>query len=259
MKTAILAAALLLPLLALAGENVPGNCGNGSGNGNACLPGSTQTSNKNHNKNSNANDNANNNHNVANGGAGGQGGQGGQGGAGGVGQGGAGGKSSATGGRSDATGGAGGTSTSSAAGGLGGASSAVGGNNSGNASTSNSFVYERQVQSATAPALAVSNGTCMGSTSAGAQGASFGVSIGSTWNDAGCDRRYNAQMLQNLNQPKAAIALMCMDVQVREAMQIAGTPCALPAVAIQPQNATNAQFDDPFIRHRLYNEPLPAQ
>jgi hypothetical protein len=65
----------------------------------------------------------------------------------------------------------------------------------------------------------------MGSSSGGAQGAGFGFSIGSTWTDSGCDRRYNAQMLNQLGARQAAIALMCQDVAVKQAMETAGTPC----------------------------------
>ena len=81
------------------------------------------------------------------------------------------------------------------------------------------------VASAWAAPLAASNGTCMGSSSGGAQGAGFGFSIASTWSDQGCDRRYNAQMLNQLGARDAAIALMCQDETVRAAMASAGTPC----------------------------------
>jgi hypothetical protein len=71
----------------------------------------------------------------------------------------------------------------------------------------------------------------MGSTSAGAQGPGFGVSVGSTWTDKGCDRRYNAQTLVQLGAAKAALALMCQDESVRAAMATAGTPCSGTPVA----------------------------
>lgn len=107
------------------------------------------------------------------------------------------------------------------------------GNNSTNASTGNATTvlgdtYQAPripVASAWAAPLTASNGTCMGSSSGGAQGAGFGFSIGSTWTDLGCDRRYNAQMLNQLGATKAAIALMCQDNTVKQAMQAAGTPC----------------------------------
>lgn len=82
------------------------------------------------------------------------------------------------------------------------------------------------VASAWAAPLTASNGTCMGSSSMGAQGVGFGVSIGSTWNDAGCDRRYNAQALAAVGMRQAAVALLCQDPNIKAAMETAGTPCA---------------------------------
>lgn len=107
------------------------------------------------------------------------------------------------------------------------------GNNSTNAASGNTTtvqgdVYQQSripVAGAWAAPVSATNGTCMGSSSGGAQGAGFGISIASTWNDRGCDRRYNAQMLNQLGAKTAAIALMCQDESVREAMLTAGTPC----------------------------------
>lgn len=85
--------------------------------------------------------------------------------------------------------------------------------------------FERSAGSAFAAPLAASNGTCSGSTSAGAQGASFGVSIGSTWTDIGCDARYDAQALQAMGMRSAAIARLCAKPEIAQAMEAAGTPC----------------------------------
>jgi hypothetical protein len=95
----------------------------------------------------------------------------------------------------------------------------------------------------------------MGSTSGGLQGAGFGASFGNTWNDVGCDRRYNAQMLQNLGLEKAAVMLMCMDSSVREAMQMAGTDCPGPKV----KHAEAVQHTDPYVRARLGMLPVIQQ
>jgi len=91
------------------------------------------------------------------------------------------------------------------------------------------------VATATAPALTASNGTCMGSSSAGAQGAAFGLSFGSTWTDTDCDRRYDSIRLQELGMVEAAMLVMCGKQAVREAMELAGTPC--PEVKQKPQEA----------------------
>jgi hypothetical protein len=141
--------------------------------------------------------------------------------------------SNATGGNAtggNAQGGAGGN----AAGGAGGTAT-TGAIRNDNASRANSSTGDvavntvinnrRSAASASAPALVASNGTCMGSTSAGMQGAGFGASFGGTWTDQGCDRRYNAQTLQNMGLDRVAVALMCQDTGIREAMQMAGMPC----------------------------------
>jgi hypothetical protein len=110
------------------------------------------------------------------------------------------------------------------------------------------------VATATAPALAASTGTCMGSSSAGAQGAALGLSFGTTWTDAECDRRYDSIRLQQLGMTEAAMLLMCNKASVREAMDLAGTPCPQPkgtTAEAQPVEPT-----DPIVRRRLGLAPL---
>ena len=102
------------------------------------------------------------------------------------------------------------------------------GNNAAQSMTVGGDTYEAPripVATAYAAPLAASNGTCMGSSSAGFQGLSFGVSVGSTWKDDGCNRRYNAQALSMAGQSKAAVALLCQDPEISAAMRSAGTPC----------------------------------
>jgi hypothetical protein len=81
------------------------------------------------------------------------------------------------------------------------------------------------VSTAVAAQLTAAEDTCMGSTSAGAQGVGFGVSLGSTWKDSDCVRRKDARELHNMGMKNAALALMCKSADVREAMETAGTPC----------------------------------
>lgn len=197
---------------------------------------------------------------TANGGAGGQGGAGGAGGAGG--QGGAGGYAnggSATGG--SATGGSVVNSNTNSAdnssSATGGSSSADNnGNNNGNNNSSSSNSQEQSqnqsinnsadtsssnnssqnvnvntyderdpVHTAYAAPLTSGEDTCMGSSSLGAQAVSFGVSLGTTWQDDNCQRLKNSRQLVALGYHRAATALMCVDDDVREAMEEAGTPC----------------------------------
>lgn len=126
----------------------------------------------------------------------------------------------------------------------------------GDASVSNSVTVEADkrripVATATAPALTSANGTCMGSSAAGAQGASFGISIGGTWTDDHCDRRYDSIRLQELGMTEAAMLLMCGKESVREAMKLAGTPCPEKEVKTE-----SVEYTDPIVRRRLGLEPL---
>jgi len=110
------------------------------------------------------------------------------------------------------------------------------------------------VATATAPALAASTGTCMGSSSAGAQGAALGLSFGTTWTDAECDRRYDSIRLQQLGMTEAAMLLMCNKASVREAMELAGTPC--PQAKVSTAEAQPVEHTDPIVRRRLGLAPL---
>src|SRR5574337_90606 len=188
---------------------------------------------------------------VNNGGAGGAGGAGGQGGAGGTGVGigiGHAGNSASS---SSARGGNQRQSASSAQSQTNEGNALAGGNNSVTVTQD----VPRQTASAYAPALAASNGTCLGSASGGVQAPGFGFSAGSTKLDEGCDRRYNAQELARLGYTAAATALMCQDAGVAKAMETAGTPCKAPA------KAATAQADepsDPYIRRRLGLAPVAS-
>ncbi len=86
--------------------------------------------------------------------------------------------------------------------------------------------YQRApVSTAFAAPLAAGEDTCMGSSSFGAQAVTFGLSVGTTWRDANCRRLKNSRQLVNLGYQRAATALMCVDEDVRMAMEEAGTPC----------------------------------
>jgi hypothetical protein len=53
----------------------------------------------------------------------------------------------------------------------------------------------------------------------------FGVSIGTTWQDHNCRRLKNSRELAAMGFERAAVALLCVDDDVRDAMSTAGTPC----------------------------------
>lgn len=154
----------------------------------------------------------------------------------------------------------GGNASSSAAvydaGGRGGSASAQGGTASANNSLSLHMDAQLRdpVSTATAPALAVANGTCMGSTSAGAQGVSFGVSFGGTWVDQGCDARYDAILLTTMGLDKVAQARVCQKPEIAKAMADAGQYCPgapAPVADAQPSSYGGYTGNDPIVRARM--------
>lgn len=95
-----------------------------------------------------------------------------------------------------------------------------------NVNVSNATNYQRQpVATAFAAGLASSFDTCMGSSSMGVQSIGFGISLGSTWTDENCKRLKNSARLQLMGFSGAALALMCQEKTVAQAMRVAGTPC----------------------------------
>lgn len=170
----------------------------------------------------------------------------------------------AAGGRATATGGAGGQAT------------ATGGTSGGNTITvavegakGDTYIAPAQerapVATAYAAPLTASNGTCMGSTSGGGQTGAIGFTFGSTWTDASCDIRYDAEALRAAGLPLAAQARLCQKADIAKAMEAAGTPCpgtgAKRAAAVlngAPVTAEAAPvpYQDPIIRARLGLPPL---
>lgn len=141
-------------------------------------------------------------------------------------------------------------------------SSASGGHASaqgGDASNSLSLRMDAQlrdpVSTATAPALAVANGTCMGSTSAGVQSVALGVSIGGTWVDKGCDTRYDAMLLAQMGLARVATQRLCQKPEIERAMKDAGMPCQAP-VETRGEPYSPPRHTDPIVRQRLGLPPL---
>ena len=127
----------------------------------------------------------------------------------------------------------------------------------------NSYVQQAQsrnpVASANAPQLTSDHDTCMGSTSLGAQGVGLGLSIGNTWHDDNCVMLKNSTMLWNMGKYDAAVALMCTNPKVREALEASGTDCPQArkkredAQHPTAQDAAPPTWDttDPYIARRM--------
>lgn len=115
--------------------------------------------------------------------------------------------------------------------------------NSVNVTTTDNSVYEAQkrnpVSSAWSAPLVTSNDTCMGSTSAGGQGITLGLSFATTWRDKDCVIRKDARFLHNAQHQTVALGLMCEKASVRRAVARAGSvaerlACGLNADGSEP-------------------------
>lgn len=109
--------------------------------------------------------------------------------------------------------------------------------NNGNAqAVTQNFSAQKRNPASTAFAapLVAAEDTCMGSSSAGGQAVGFGLSVGSTWKDGDCVRRKDARELHNMGQKGAALALLCQNDQVANAMATAGTPCPRSSADVKP-------------------------
>lgn len=128
-------------------------------------------------------------------------------------------------------------------------------NSGGNVITVEAAQNYRTAATAYAAPLAASNGTCMGSSSVGAQG-TFGLSFGTTWTDDSCDLRYDAQALQAVGQTTAALARLCQKAEIAAAIEAAGSVCpakkAAPVAAAAPlAPVAGYTGNDPIVRARL--------
>ncbi len=80
-----------------------------------------------------------------------------------------------------------------------------------------------------APGLAAAGiETCLGSASGGLSVMGGGITFGATKVDEGCTIRLLARQLFAFGLRRAALALMCQDQRVADAMGVAGSPCPAP-------------------------------
>lgn len=161
---------------------------------------------------------------------------------GGIGYGGSGGNASAIGvGVGVGIGGTGGSGGAGGAGGNGGAGGSVassgnsknsnqssasnGGNNTNVGGNTYSSSYRAAASTAYAPPIAPT-ALCMGSSSAGGSGMTFGFSIGTSWTDENCMRLEQIRTVAAvLGDKETAAQMMCSVPAYREAREATGKPC----------------------------------
>ena len=96
-----------------------------------------------------------------------------------------------------------------------------------NTTTTNTSNASRQnVPTASAPSMsAYSQDICATGKSTGIQVPGIGLSSGTTVRDMNCERMKLSKLLNDYGMKVAAVAILCQDERVFEAMEQAGTPC----------------------------------
>ena len=92
--------------------------------------------------------------------------------------------------------------------------------------TNTSNASKQNVPTASAPSMsAYSQDICAVGRSGGLQVAGVGISGGTTVRDMNCERMKLSKLLNDYGMKVAAVAILCQDERVFEAMEQAGTPC----------------------------------
>ncbi|RUR66250.1 hypothetical protein EJP67_04175 [Variovorax guangxiensis] len=99
----------------------------------------------------------------------------------------------------------------------------------------------KNVPSVNGPNLTTSNDTCMGSSSASANGPGVGLSFGTTWTDEHCKRLKMSRELWNKGMKAASLAMDCMDPAAMAALEMTGTKCPQSMTAEERVSAYGPQ------------------
>ena len=85
---------------------------------------------------------------------------------------------------------------------------------------------DRTPSTAASPNVIINNqDVCTAGVSGAAQSAWFGISFGNTIEDKNCERLKLARSLYGMGMKVASVSMLCQDVRVFQAMEMAGTPC----------------------------------
>jgi hypothetical protein len=92
--------------------------------------------------------------------------------------------------------------------------------------TVSSTVIDKSVPTASAPSVMINNSdVCKSAASAAIQTQILGFASGITVTDKNCERLKLSRALYGMGMKVAAIASLCQDARVFDAMMMAGTPC----------------------------------
>ena len=119
----------------------------------------------------------------------------------------------------------------------------------------------RNVPDVVAPSIIGGNPCTIGA-SGGLGVSGFGITGGATWADRACERRQNAALLYNIGKHAAAVALLCQDEHVRDAIYATGEACVPPrvaAVASLPASGARVAVAAPQLAPRVIPQLVPVR
>ncbi|MGJ7603999.1 hypothetical protein ACSFA7_06630 [Variovorax sp. LT1R20] len=116
----------------------------------------------------------------------------------------------------------------------------------------------KNVPSVNGPNLTTSNDTCMGSTSASANGPGVGISFGTTWTDEHCKRLKMSRELWNKGMKAASLAMDCMDSAAMAALEMTGTKCPQSMTAEERVSAFGPYASPANAAAKVVGQPVAA-
>lgn len=116
----------------------------------------------------------------------------------------------------------------------------------------------KNVPSVNGPNLTTSNDTCMGSTSASANGPGVGISFGTTWTDEHCKRLKMSRELWNKGMKAASLAMDCMDSAAMAALEMTGTKCPQSMTAEERVSAFGPYASPANAAAQVVGQPVAA-
>jgi hypothetical protein len=130
---------------------------------------------------------------------------------------------------------------------------------SSNTTTTNTSTSNIKSAPPTASAPSVTNAgsdVCLAGASAGVQTFGVGISGGKSFRDKNCERIKLSRELNSLGMKVAAVAILCQDERVFEAMEQAGTPCPFEGKIGQQAKAAWQKYNKLRPDHNTYIQNL---
>ena len=130
---------------------------------------------------------------------------------------------------------------------------------SNNTTTTNNSTSNIRSAPPTASAPSVTNSgsdVCLAGASAGVQTFGLGISGGKSFRDKNCERIKLSRELNTLGMKVAAVAILCQDERVFEAMEQAGTPCPFEGKIGKQAKAAWKKYDKLRPDHSQYIQNL---